>query len=99
MQETWAIQGVYPGMAWTPDSKRVVFWSGGKIRSADLAGNQVAEIPFRVRDTRKTATAVRFGVDVLTGLMQASMSPRVRAPSPQPSPAGRGGLKLPARQK
>ena len=24
MQETWAIQGVYPGMAWTPDSKRVV---------------------------------------------------------------------------
>ncbi len=82
MQETWAIQGVYPGMAWTPDSKRIVFWSGGKIRSADLAGKQVAEIPFRVRDTRKTATAVRFGVDVLTGLMQASASPNVASKAP-----------------
>ncbi len=82
MQETWAIQGVYPGMAWTPDSKRIVFWSGGKIRSADLAGKQVAEIPFRVRDSRRTATAVRFGVDVLTGLMQASASPNVASKAP-----------------
>ena len=82
MQETWAIQGVYPGMAWTPDSKSVVFWSGGKIRSADLAGKQVAEIPFRVKDTRKAASAVRFGVDVLTGLMQASASPYVHKRTP-----------------
>jgi imidazolonepropionase-like amidohydrolase/Tol biopolymer transport system component len=77
MQETWAIQGVYPGIAWTPDSKSVVFWSGGRIRSADLAGEQVAVIPFRVRDTRRAASAVRFGVDVLTGLMQASASPNI----------------------
>ena len=32
VQETWAVTGVYPNMDWTPDSKSVVFWAGGKIR-------------------------------------------------------------------
>ena len=77
MQETWAIQGVYPGMAWTPDSKSVVFWSGGFIQRADLSGEQVYKIPFHVKDTRKTASAVRFPVDVLTGVMTASASPNI----------------------
>jgi len=85
MQETWAVQGVYPGMAWMPDSKSVVFWSGGKIRREDLATEQVAVIPFHVKDSRKAAKAVRFGVDVLTGLMQASSSPGL-----SPSPPERG---------
>ncbi len=39
-------------------------------------------IPFHVKDTRKTSTAVRFGVDVLTGLMQASASPAVKGTFP-----------------
>src|SRR5262249_4547865 len=83
-QETWAIQGVYPTMAWTPDSKSVVLWAGGKIRKVDVASKNVAVIPFHVKDTRKTAHAVRFGVDVLTGLMQASMSPQiVKSTKPQ----------------
>jgi len=82
MQETWAIHGVYPGMAWTPDSKSVVVWAGGKIRRVDVAARQAAVIPFHVKDTRKTATAVRFGVDVLTGLMQASSSPAVKGTFP-----------------
>ena len=42
------------------------------------------EIPFQVKDTRKAATAVRFGVDVLTGVMQASMSPRISDPLANP---------------
>ena len=81
MQETWAIHGVYPGMAWTPDSKRVVFWAGGKIRSADLAGEPGRRDPVPRPDTRRTATAVRFGVDVLTGVMQAlALSPKSTVP-------------------
>ncbi|HLL31344.1 MAG TPA: amidohydrolase, partial [Allosphingosinicella sp.] len=32
VQETWAVTGVYPNMAWTPDSRSVVFWAGGKLR-------------------------------------------------------------------
>ena len=36
MQETWAIHGVYPTMAWLPDSKAIVFYAKGvfhKIQS------------------------------------------------------------------
>lgn len=67
LQETWAIHGVYPSMAWTPDSRSVVLWAGGKIRRVDVASRQTAVIPFHVKDTRKVAGAVRFAVDVPTG--------------------------------
>jgi len=52
MQETWAVIGVYPNMAWTPDSKSVVFWAGGQIRRIDADGKNAAVIPFKVSDTR-----------------------------------------------
>ncbi|TRW17014.1 amidohydrolase family protein [Glacieibacterium frigidum] len=52
VQETWAVTGVYPNMDWTPDSKSVVFWAGGKIRRVDADGSNAREIPFRVSDTR-----------------------------------------------
>ncbi len=51
-QESWAITGVYPNMAWTPDSKSVVFWAGGKIRRVNSDGSGAAVIPFRVQDSR-----------------------------------------------
>jgi imidazolonepropionase-like amidohydrolase/Tol biopolymer transport system component len=64
MQETWAIHGVYPAMAWTPDSRSIVVWAGGKIRRVDRATGQSAVIPFRVKSTRKAAQALRFPVKV-----------------------------------
>lgn len=64
MQETWAIHGVYPSMAWTPDNRSIVFWAGGKIQRVDIASKQVRNIPFRVRGTRSVAEALRFRVDV-----------------------------------
>ncbi len=64
MQETWAVQGVYPGFDWTPDSKTLVFWAGGKIRRADVATKAVSTIEFRVDDVRKIWQAVRFPVAV-----------------------------------
>ncbi|HSN69302.1 MAG TPA: amidohydrolase, partial [Thermoanaerobaculia bacterium] len=64
MQETWAIHGVYPAMAWTPDNRSIVFWSGGKIRRVDVATRAVDEIPFRVRDTRRLTDVVRFPTEV-----------------------------------
>jgi imidazolonepropionase-like amidohydrolase/Tol biopolymer transport system component len=82
MQETWAIHGVYPGMAWTPDNKSVVVWAGGKLRRVEVASKQASVIPFHVKDTRKTATAVRFDVNVLTGLMRASASPQIALKAP-----------------
>ncbi len=85
MQETWAVQGVYPGMAWTPDSRFVVLWAGGKIRRVDVAARQAAEIPFHVTDSRKAASAVRFAVDVPTGVMQAAAAPYVGAGAKGPT--------------
>ncbi len=60
LQETWAIHGVYPAMAWTPDSKALVFWAGGKIQRLEVASRQVAEIPFHVTTTLQMAEALRF---------------------------------------
>ena len=40
MQEIWAMQGVYPSMAWTPDARSVVLWSAAVVvASAGLSGN------------------------------------------------------------
>jgi len=64
MQETWAIHGVYPSMAWTPDNKALVFWAGGKIKRIDVGSKAVADIPFHVKGTRKIQDALRFPVEV-----------------------------------
>lgn len=64
MQETWAIHGVYPGMSWTPDSRSLVFWAGGKIHRLDTTNGNVAEIPFHVRTTRRIQQALRFPIEV-----------------------------------
>ncbi len=64
VQETWAVTGLYPNMAWTPDSRQVVFWAGGKIRRVGADGSAAAEIPFRVRDTRVVIDSVHPKVAV-----------------------------------
>ncbi|MDY7226485.1 amidohydrolase family protein [Hyalangium sp. s54d21] len=60
MQETWAIHGVYPTMAWTPDSKSLVFWAQGKLHRLEVATKRVTPIPFRVKGTRTVFEALRF---------------------------------------
>ncbi len=64
MQETWAIHGVYPTLAWTPDNRSLVVWAGGKIKKIDVASKSVAEIPFHVQGSRTVQEAVRFPVEV-----------------------------------
>lgn len=64
MQESWAVHGVYPNMDWTPDSRSIVFWSGGQIQRVDVQSRQVTPIPFRVSDTRRVYPAPRLPVDV-----------------------------------
>lgn len=64
MQEIWAIHGVYPNMSWTPDSRSLVFWAGGKLQRIDIATGDVREIPFRVQQTHQLQEALRFSVDV-----------------------------------
>lgn len=52
LQGTWAVTGVYPNMAWTPDSKDIIFWAGGKIRKVAGSGGAASVIAFSVNDTR-----------------------------------------------
>lgn len=60
MQETWAIHGVYPTIAWTPNNKELVFWAGGTIHKLDVNDKSVNVIPFKVNTTKQIQTAVRF---------------------------------------
>lgn len=64
MQETWSVQGVYPGFAWTPDAKDIVLWAQGKIWRINVAKKSAEEIPFHVKDSREVRKAVRFATDV-----------------------------------
>jgi len=73
MQETWAIQGVYPGMEWTPDNRSVVFWAKGGIKRVDVASKAVSDIPFHVAGTRRIEDAVRFPVDVAPKSFETKM--------------------------
>ena len=64
MQEAWAIHGLYPSFAWTPDDSAIVIWAGGKLKKIEVKSKAVADIPFRVKDTRAVTEAVRFPIEV-----------------------------------
>lgn len=81
MQETWAVVGLYPNLAWTPDSKTLVFWAGGKIRRVDADGANARVIPFRVNDTRAVIEAPHPKVQVAPDRFATKMT-RYAAVSP-----------------
>lgn len=64
VQETWAVTGVYPNMAWTPDSASLVFWAGGKLHRLDVASGKNEVIPFRIQDSRGVIDPPRPPVEV-----------------------------------
>ncbi|MHC4116899.1 MAG: amidohydrolase family protein [Planctomycetota bacterium] len=84
MQETWAVHGVYPNIAWTPDSKSIVFWAGGGIRRIDVRTKEVSEIPFHVRTQRRVVKALRRPIEVAPDRFKVKMLRWVRV-----SPNGR----------
>lgn len=73
MQETWAIHGVYPNFAWTPDSQTIVFWAQGKIYRLNLDTRETEEIPFQVRQTHRIAEALHFDQEVAPDTFDAKM--------------------------
>ncbi|MFN3959683.1 MAG: amidohydrolase family protein [Parvularculaceae bacterium] len=80
VQETWAVHGVYPAMDWTPDSRSVVFWAGGKIRRVTLDG-AASVIPFRIADDRDVIDPPRPAVEVAPDAFDTTV-PRFAAISP-----------------
>jgi len=73
MQETWAIHGVYPAFAWTPDGSEIVIWAGGGIQRIDTATGQATDVPFTVDVELRRATAVRFDQEVAPADFKARM--------------------------
>ena len=73
MQETWAIHGVYPTIAWTPDNEELVFWAGGTIHKLDVEDKSVKTIPFKVHTTKKIQKAVRFTQNLDTDEFEVKM--------------------------
>lgn len=81
VQETWAVTGVYPNMDWTPDSREIVFWAGGKIRRVAADGSASSVIPFQISDTRGVANAPHPKIAVAPDSFTTRM-PRFAAVSP-----------------
>lgn len=81
VQETWAVTGVYPNMAWTSDSASVVFWAGGKINRVDAGTGKASVIPFRIADSRGVIDPPRPPVEVAPATFETKM-PRGAAVSP-----------------
>ena len=81
MQETWAVQGAYPTMAWTPAGDSIIYWSQGHIWRVDVASGESRQIPFSVNDTRTAYPAVEVAVDVAPDTLTTAM-PRFAAQSP-----------------
>ncbi len=81
VQETWAVTGVYPNMAWTPDSRSILFWAGGKIRRIDADGTGEAVIPFAIGDTRGIADATHPVIPVDAAQVELT-TPRFAEVSP-----------------
>ena len=73
VQETWAVTGVYPNMDWSPDSKSIYFWAGGKIRKVDWPSGTATEIPFRIADSRDVIDPPRPPIEVAPASFNTSM--------------------------
>lgn len=81
MQETWGVQGMYPNMDWSPDSKYLYFWAGGKINRINIDSGNTEIIEFRVRDSRDVLSVPRPKVDVAPDEFETNM-PRYSQVSP-----------------
>ena len=73
MQETWAIHGVYPTIAWLPDSASMVFWNKGKINQVDINSKKSQVINFHVKTTKKIQQALKFDQHIAQDKFEVKM--------------------------
>ena len=59
--------GIYPNVAWTPNSQEVVVFFGGKLHAVTAASGAIREIPFRAPVSRVLAETIRFPVPLADG--------------------------------
>lgn len=63
-QETWAIFGVYPNFAWTPDGQNLIFYAKGKINKLNIESLVSTDIPFQVSVDHTVQNALKFEQEV-----------------------------------
>lgn len=73
LQEVWGVHGLYPNYDWLPDASGIVFWAGGGIHRLDIESGEVAQIPFRVKDTRVVYEAPVPPQDVAPDMFNTKM--------------------------
>ncbi len=59
--------GIYPNLAWTPDSREMVVFFGGKLHAVTASSGAVRDIPFRAPVNRVLAETIRFPVPLAEG--------------------------------
>ena len=81
-QEARSRLGVYPAMSFTPDSKHLVAYYGGKINKIDIETNESIEIPFEVDEMIDYGPRVQFDFRIsddpemqITQIRDARLSP------------------------
>jgi imidazolonepropionase-like amidohydrolase/Tol biopolymer transport system component len=60
LQEAWAVHGLYPQYAWTPDGRAIVIWGEGRLWKVDASTGRAAPIPFTARVEQTVNDALRF---------------------------------------
>lgn len=64
MQEGFGTEGYFTYFDWTPDSKAIVYWTGGKFHQLDISSLNSKIIPVSIDATVNVADSLRFDVEV-----------------------------------
>lgn len=72
-QEAWAIFGVYPNYAWTPDGNHLVIWAQGGLWKVDAGSGTPTSIPFHAEVDQQLSEPIRFSYELDDG----SFSPKM----------------------
>jgi imidazolonepropionase-like amidohydrolase/Tol biopolymer transport system component len=72
-QETWAIFGVYPNFAWTPDNRNIVIYAKGKIWKIDINSLNATQIPFEVTSQQSITESLHYPQKVFQEQFPARM--------------------------
>jgi len=72
-QETWAVHGVHPAFAWTPDNNDIVITFDGKIHKINVESGNPEVIPFTATVEQQIADAVHFNYRITDDSFQSRM--------------------------